>query len=227
MSRADRIRELPSYTATEAAHYLNLPTSTVRHWALGRKQYQPLINPAATDPLILSFFNLVELHVLAAMRRDHEIAMAKVRSAIEFLYDRASSDRDRDRPLLSAEFQTNGLDLFVEKYGDLINVSRDGQLGIKAVLSEALKRIVRDPAGVPIRLFPFTHASKSSESPMTVVIDPALSAGRPVLVGTGLATEIIAERFKAGETTGDLAFDYGRTEPEIWEAIRCELKTAA
>lgn len=227
MSRADRIRELPSYTATEAAHYLNLPVSTVRHWALGRNQYLPLINPAATQPLTLSFFNLVEMHVLAAIRREHDVAMVKVRSAIEFLSANATSDKGKERPLLSAEFQTNGLDIFVEAFGQLVNISQGGQLGMKAVLSAALKRISRDAAGVPVRLYPFTHTSRSGESPMTVVIDPALSAGRPVLVGTGLATEIIAERFKAGETPEELAFDYGRDESEIWEAIRCELKTAA
>lgn len=60
-----------------------------------------------------------------------------------------------------------------------------------------------------------------------MVIDPALSAGRPVITGTGLATEVIAERFKAGESVSDLAKDYERKEAEIEEAIRCELKAAA
>ncbi len=60
-----------------------------------------------------------------------------------------------------------------------------------------------------------------------MVIDPALSAGLPVITGTGLATEVIAERYKAGESASDLAKDYGRKEAEIEEAIRCELKAAA
>ena len=60
-----------------------------------------------------------------------------------------------------------------------------------------------------------------------VVIDPTLSAGRPVITGTGLATEVIAERYKAGETVAELAKDYDRKEAEIEEAIRCELKLAA
>ena len=60
-----------------------------------------------------------------------------------------------------------------------------------------------------------------------VVINPAISAGRPVIVGTGLATQIIAERYKAGESVSDLANDYERPDEEIEEAIRCELQAAA
>ena len=60
-----------------------------------------------------------------------------------------------------------------------------------------------------------------------VVIDPRLSAGRPVIAGTGLTTQIVAERYKAGESIGELARDYERGNEEIEEAIRCELQAAA
>ena len=48
-----------------------------------------------------------------------------------------------------------------------------------------------------------------------------------MIAGTGLATEIIAERYKAGESVDQLAADYEREEKEIEEAIRCELRLAA
>jgi uncharacterized protein (DUF433 family) len=56
-----------------------------------------------------------------------------------------------------------------------------------------------------------------------VVIDPHISYGRPVLVGTGIPTAVVAERYKAGEPIDELAEDYGRSRKEIEEAIRCEL----
>ena len=64
-------------------------------------------------------------------------------------------------------------------------------------------------------------------APEMVVIDPRLSAGRPVIAGTGLTTQIVAERYKAGESVSQLAADYGRDESEIEEALRCEIKLAA
>ena len=120
----------------------------------------------------------------------------------------------------------DGLDLFVEHYGKLVNISQNGRIAMREVMGAALKRIERDNLGIPIKLFPFTR-STIANAPAMIVIDPRLSGGRPVLTGTGLATEIIAERYKAGESVSELAEDYERGADEIEEAIRCELQSAA
>ena len=75
------------------------------------------------------------------------------------------------------------------------------------MMTAALHRIDRDPQGVPIKLYPFTR-STIDDAPALIVIDPTLAAGRPVLKGTGLATGILAERYKAGESVAQLARDY-------------------
>lgn len=118
------------------------------------------------------------------------------------------------------------MDLFIEHYGQLINISQAGQTAMRDIILAALKRIDRDLKGIPIKLYPFTRIA-IEDAPSMVVIDPALSAGRPVIKGTGLATQLIAERYKAGESVSQLALDYGRREAEIEEAIRCELPAAA
>ncbi len=131
-----------------------------------------------------------------------------------------------EHPLAEENFSTDGLDLFVQKYEQLINVSRAGQLGIKALLEAHLRRIDRDAKGVALRLYPFTR-KRSVEEPRVVVIDPYVSFGRPVLVGTGIPTSVVAERYKAGESIEQLCNDYGRKRLEIEEAIRCELELEA
>jgi len=220
-------RESPAYSILEAAHYLSVPAATVRYWATGQNGYEPLINIPAYDPALLSFLNMVELHVLAAIRRKHSVPMPKVRKAIDYLQSQtAKSAISRRHPLISQQLETDGLDLFIERYGQLVNISRAGQIAMREVLSTALKRIERDTKGIPVRLFPFTR-NQIERAPAIVVMDPSLSAGRPVIAGTGLATEIIAERYKAGDSIRELAKDYERKPAEIEEAIRCELKTAA
>src|SRR2546428_1561073 len=75
--------------------------------------------------------------------------------------------------------------IFVNKYGSLINASRDGQLAMKALLQAHLKRIERDKRGVAIRLFPFTRkrdAGTTVEAPRLIAIDPAAAIG-PSLIG--------------------------------------------
>ena len=128
--------------------------------------------------------------------------------------------------MISREMETDGLDLFVRECGQLVNISEAGQLAMREVLDQALRRIDRDPTGVPIRLYPYTRTA-TDNAPALVVVDPSLSAGRPVIAGTGLATGLIAERYKAGESVRELARDYERSEKEIEEAIRCELPAAA
>ena len=83
-----------------------------------------------------------------------------------------------------------------------------------------------DPQGLAIRLYPFTR-KRHPDEPKLVVIDPYVSFGRPTLTGSGIATAVIAPRYKAGESVDELADDYGRERLEIEEAIRCELHTEA
>ena len=220
-------RELPTYTISEAAHYLSVPAATIRYWSVGRGDHLPLIEAASpSTPTLISFLNLTELHVLSALRRKHRVTMPAVRMAIEHLSRLANTRIDARHPLVSRVLATDGVHVFTDYYGQLINLSRSGQAVIREVIAGALKRIERDPGGIPIKLYPFTRHSIRN-APATVLIDPALAGGRPVIAGTGLATQIIAERYKLGESIGDLADDYERPGTEIEEAIRCELEAAA
>ena len=216
---------MPAYTIPEAAHYLNIPVSTIRYWTTGKDSNKGVIKPALAEqrPVLLSFYNLIELHLLGVIRREHNVRLPVVRSAIKYLEKQFGI---KDHPLIRREMQTDGADLFIEHLGALVNISSNGQQEMRSMLDAALKRIERDDSGLPRKLFPFTR-SKPAESPNVVVIDPALSGGRPVIAGTGLATEIITERFRAGESIKELARDYERTEEEIQEAIRCETQIAA
>jgi|SRR5579863_3226320 len=229
---ADDLREVPSYTIREAAFYLDIPFATLRSWVLGRTYpriegqgvFKPVITIPQSAPRLLSFTNLVEAHVLDAIRRKHRVPLPAVRKAIEYLQSKFPSRH----PLADQSFETDGADLFVEKFKQVINISRDGQLAMRELLQSHLRRIDRDTNGLPLKLYPFTRRHQPDD-PKVVVIDPRISFGRPVLAGTGIATAVIAERLKAGETIDQLAEDYGRQAHEIEEAIRYELqfRTAA
>lgn len=221
------LRGEPAYTLAEAAHYLDVPEPTIRYWSLGRSARQPLIRIASRGEVaLLSFFNLTELHVLAAIRRTHRIRMRRIRTALDWLKKHASSDMARTHPLLMHELLTDQLHLFVARYGDLVNISQGGQTAMKTVLRAALQRIERDKAGAPMRLYPFTQTSMDN-APAWILIDPHISSGRPAIKDKGIATQAIAERHKAGESIAALGHDYGCKEAHIEEAIRCELRHAA
>jgi uncharacterized protein (DUF433 family) len=227
---SDDVRLRPAYTVAEAAHYLRMPEETLRSWVAGRpypasgqtKRSRPLIHPDDSKRRYLSFINLVEGHVLAAIRRRYQVRLPKVRRALDYVRKQFGVER----PLADESFQTDGLDLFVERYGEMINVSREGQRAMKEILGVYLQRIERDTKGLPIKLYPFTRDSDSQQSPQRdprlVVISPAVSFGRAVIAGTGIPASSIYERYRAGDSVVRLAEDFQLDAGAIEEAIRCE-----
>ncbi len=135
----------------------------LRSWVVRPMTSKPFISISAGRTVKLSFFNLVEAHLLEGTRRH-----------------------------------------VFERYMDRIVWAKDGE---------------------PARLFPFTRKGRTND-PKTIVIDPTISFGRPVLTGTGIATDLIASRFKAGESITDLAKDYERKDLDIEEAILWEFFAA-
>jgi len=224
-------RDLPAYTVSEAAHYLYVPVATLRSWVMGRtypvsageRYFEPLITVPEGKPRLLSFTNLVEAHVLAAIRRKHGVTLPNIRAAIDHL----RSQYGIEHPLADARFKTDGLSLFIETLGQLVNVSMRGQTAIREIMEAHLERVEHDDQGLAARLFPFTrYGATRVEQPRTVMIDPRIAFGRPVLTGTGIPTAVLADRYKAGESMQDLAADYECERNLIEEAIRCELAAA-
>lgn len=216
-------RETPAYTVGEAAHYLGVPKSTMRSWFAGQKGFRAVIKPAQAKDLGLSFTNLVEAYVLTAIRRKHHLALPSIRRGLDFLVRKMGAKR----PLLEQQFATNGVDLFVEHLGEVINISQDGQVEMADLIRAYLERIDRDAKGLPIKLYPFMRSQAPRQQPRTVMIDPRVSFGRPVIAGTAIPTAVLAEQFKAGDPVPLLAKEYGANEEAVWDAIRCELALEA
>lgn len=223
-------RFAPAYSTAEAARYLRVPEETLRSWIFGRtylaagqqKRSRPLIHLDDSSGRYLSFMNLVEGHVLAAIRRNHGVRLPKVRAALDYV----RREFHVERPLIDQAFQTDGLDLFVERYGEVINASREGQQALKEIISVYLLRIERDTRGLPIKLYPFTRESEMAcaplQDPRIIVMTPTVSFGRPIVAGTGIPVAAIYERYKAGDSVADLANDFRLETGAVEEAIRCE-----
>jgi hypothetical protein len=171
-------RELPNYTVTEAAHCLQLPRTTLRQWVAGRRNpryhnrwlFEPLIHPANEKPPLLSFLNLVEAHLLSALRREQQVRMGPIREALKYLAHNLPSPH----PLADQQFETDGLRIFIQRYGELIDISQAGQLAMRDVLEIYLHRIDRDEVGLAARLYPFTSITHLDTS-RSIVIDPQIA----------------------------------------------------
>jgi uncharacterized protein (DUF433 family) len=212
--------EAPAYGIAEAARYLKIASATLRSWVVGRSYprgkgsgfFHPLVTLADRDSHLLSFSNLVEAHVLRALRTEHGVSVRDLRAAVRY----AEKELGVTRLLLSNKLRTAERSLFLKKYGTLINLSRAGQLAMEQVLEAHLKRVdwKRD---VPVRLYPFV--TDDSPDAKLIFIDPSVQFGRPVLISKGVSTEILVVRIDAGESIKDIAIDYGLTETEVRTAL--------
>ena len=218
-------RSQPAYAVAEAARYLGLPPATLRSWVLGRRydttsgsrRFTAVVQPASRRPLLMSFWNLVECHVLRALRTDHHVPLREVRQALAF----AEGQLAISNLLLRKDLLAGGGGLFLERYGQLIELSASGQLAMRRVLEDHLQRVEWDATQFPIRLYPFVFG-ETAGGRRPIAIDPAVAFGRPIVVTRGVTTAILAERVDAGESVADLAADYDLTETEIEQAILYE-----
>jgi uncharacterized protein (DUF433 family) len=216
-------REIPLYSIPRASRYLKVPQRTIRDWVMGWK-YQtkgglaPVIKLPDPGVPTLSFMNLVEAHVLGGMRRLENVSFPTVRKGLGFLEEQFPSPH----PLADQLFETDGVNLFIRKLDRIINISLNGQIEMKEVVSGYLRRIDRNINTGVVRLYPFLKKEPSFDEPKRVMIDPLVSFGRPVLVGTGVPTDVIAERFYAGDSFDDLARDYDITPKQVEEAVQYE-----
>ena len=189
-----QIYAMPAYRASKAARILALPVGTVNAWCFGhdyrhgdgtRKRFHRVIEPAEPQRRELSFVNLCELHLLAVIRRHRGIKLAKVRQAIDFL----RRELRVPRPLATQRFLTNGVALFVEHAGELLNVSEQGQQALRDDFALAPARIEFGGHGCPVLLFPFARdASQRDNQPRSLLVDAARSIDGPVVAGAFVRT---------------------------------------
>jgi len=217
---------LPAYSVGHAAALILAPVATVRAWALGQRwtteagthrYVKPVIRIADPKEHRLSFQNLVELHVLSAMTHHYKVRLPKVRVALELLKKEFHSEH----PLVEFDFQTDGYRLFVGHWGKLLSLNEGGQLVLGDTLKQYLSRVEWE-GGQMRRLYPFVTRSSSPIPAKTVVIDPRIQFGRPCIVGRRVTTDVLFERWLAGEPRESLMDDFGVTADDLDGAFRYE-----
>lgn len=215
------------YGFVEAAGLLRVPVSTLRSWTVGQdyrvrsgtRRFHPPI-PLGSNQRMLTFYNLVEAFVLSTMRRDFNVELPVVRASVEFVRDKLKVPR----PLLNEDFYTDGVSLLVDKWGKLVDASKQGQVAMREVVAASLQRIERDEHGLAARLYPWRRAVDEDR---VIELDPRRALGKAVLVGTGISIDILRSRHRAGDSVKRLARDYAVDENKVAAVVAWDDKRAA
>lgn len=218
-------REQPWYTYPEAARATDIPASTLRAWTVGQRYrrkhdrgfFVPVIaRPSKSDPR-LSFTNLIEAHVLRALRTVHEVQLGYIREAVEIAQDEFGIDR----LLISPDLRTSAGQLFLDRYTGLLELSKAKQLTMREVLDQYLTRIEFDETKLPVEFRPFSRMPGSA-SPDVISLSPFVSFGRPLIRRVGVSIPAIVQRLEAGEPVEEVREDYGLSREELREAVLYE-----
>lgn len=216
-------RDLPRYSYPEAARATGVPASTIAAWvrgmgystkAGGKGFFQPVIE-RPSDGRQLSFYNLIEVHVLRSLRTKHAIRLHQVREAAAV----AEAKYDISKLLISEQLRFGAGDLFLQQYGEIVQLSRAEQLALHGVLGSHLKRIEFEH-GLPRDFSPLERITPTGRK--LILVSPAISFGRPIVSRVGITTRAIADRINAGEPEGVVLDDYGLTSEELTEALAYE-----
>lgn len=215
----------PLYTFPEAAKATMIPTSTLRAWFVGttyqRKEdlgyFEPVIRRPVLNDNRLSFTNLIEAHILRALRTVHEVKMSLIREATNV----AETEFGITRLLISPQLKVAARKLFLDRYTELLELSPSQQFAMRVVLEQHLERVEYDQSKIPAEFYPFVRSPKN-QGQRIIVLSPFISFGRPILRRRGISTRAIVQRLDADEPKKMILQDYNMTEAEFEEAVLYE-----
>jgi uncharacterized protein (DUF433 family) len=204
---------------------MEIPASTLRAWTVGQSYagkddvgiFVPVLRRPLEEEGRLSFHNLIEAHILRALRTIHDVSLSTIREAI------AGAEKDLGIPrlLLDPRLTTSARQLFLDRYTDIVELSRSQQIAMRSILEQYLERIEYDGTRLPSQFFPFERLPENTGRKV-ILITPFVSFGRPILTRTGISTRAITQRLDAGESPDEIVRDYDLTEAELEEAVRFE-----
>lgn len=213
----------PLYSFAEADRIVRVSSGTSRRWLKGRyfwyggerREMEP-VTPMSDTKEAVTFVDLMEVATIGQLRK-RNFSLKRIRQINAYcrLYLK------EPRPLVTQKFKVAGQDIFLDVDFDvLVEVGREaGMLAWREVLEPFLEDVEYENELVR-RWWPLGREHM-------VVVDPDYGFGLPVVEGTGVRTEIIAERHRAGDSTKEIAYDFDVTPKQIDDALRWEMPKKA
>ena len=209
----------PLYSYAEADRLAGVGRGTSSRWLKGYRYWyapgdlraMPPVTERVESQEAVSFVDLVEVIVIGGLRKKG-FSLRTIRKMNEF----CQLLLQKTRPLVTETFKVSGRDIFVlASHGHLVNVS--SQRGMQAwdeVLDLFLETVDYENE-LARRWWPMGR-----EYP--VVVDPEYGFGLPVVSGSGVRTEILAERARAGDADEEISYDFGLDASQVEAALRYE-----
>ena len=213
----------PLYSFAEADRLAGVTRGTSGRWLKGYRyshadefRTAPPITPGYEGRDAVSFIDLVEVIAIGKLRQ-RGFSLRRIRQVNEY----CQLALNLDRPLVTETFKTDGREVFVKaQAGFLLDVLHgQGTQAWDEVLDPFLDTLDYEDE-LARRWWPRGKAEP-------IVVDPDYGFGLPVISGSGVRTEIVAERYRAGDAREEIAYDFGLSPAGVEAALRYEVPYAA
>ena len=217
----------PLYSFAEADRLAGVSRSTSRRWVKGYHYLNPYGERVAQSSMTTrpevepeqgaSFLDLISIKAIDGLRK-LDFSTRAIRQVIEYCQD----ELQVAYPLATQRFRTDRRKIYMEAGDGRLLEVLGGQRGAQAwdrILDPFLKDLDYHNEFAR-RWYPL-----GKDEP--VVVDPDYGFGLPVVVGSGVRTEIIAEQYHAGDKIEHIAYDFNVTREQIDSALKLETQLAA
>jgi uncharacterized protein (DUF433 family) len=212
------------YDLREAARYTRLHPARVWRWFVPRpsEQHRKPVLASDYEPVdgdhAISFLDLVDVFVFGQLRT-HGVRLQTLRK----VYHRLQKDLNQKHPFAHSRLATDGREVFLrvadkEGHDELIEVLTRQKV-FPQIIQPFLKQLDYDPTSRLARLWRIAEG---------VVLNPALSLGKPLVERAGVKTEVLADAYAANRRDAErVAWWYNVAVADVLAAVRFEESLAA
>lgn len=209
----------PLYSFAEADRIARVTPNTSRRWLKGysfwydgEHRTMPPVTWTSETKDAVTFVDLMEVATIDKLRKKG-FSFKQIRkiNATARFYLR------KPRPLVTETFKVKGRDIFVDEgFGILVNVGYEAGMQAWDEILDPFLDTVEYEGEIVRRWWPLGKE-------FAVLVDPDYGFGLPVVEGVGVRTEIIAERYRAGDSIHEIAYDFDVTPKQIDDALQWEM----
>jgi len=200
------------YTLQDVARYTRMHPKTTRSWFVSRHDNKPIFNSDYGDTaggFSVSFFDLIDAHV-ALHLKSKKFSLQRIRKIYSYLEKVLGP-----HPFCHEDLYTSGKDVFYSATGRLadssVSVQKvfEDQEYIWPIMKDCLSRVN------------YEHSiARSWDIAESVRIDPRISFGMPVVLGTGTRTYTVARAYYANdEDTEFVSRLYKISQAQVQNAV--------
>jgi uncharacterized protein (DUF433 family) len=221
-----KLLEDPLYSYADADYLAALGRGTARRWFFNSRNRDDSSSGQGLSASIakanngrqplegVSFLQLVELVAVGGMKQIG-FTLPQIRGIVGVCRSVLKSPY----PLAMEQLKDAGREIFVDRSGEpLGSLGRKGAQAWESVLRPLLGSLDYED-GIGRRWWPMGRDG-------AIVVDPSFAFGLPTIWGTGVRTEIIVERFQAGDLDRpieQIAEEFNISARDVRQALRFEI----